>query len=213
MALHMSKVDENKDNMTHAEYSCAKGKHRRGQLDYVSEDKANDLFQFFLIGRSCKDISELTGFKWSTIVGTAIEYDWWNKKKELKSDKNIRNIAVDTTNNLFLLNSILLNREINKMLTDPTYKAESIAQNFICKNIKDYQDLIKTTFAANELQSLLTAKQAPVSINNINGQINPSQQAETNEPEMLDYQDVEELTEEERIKQLETEKQKRGEKQ
>ena len=209
MALHMDKIEALKDKLTTAEYACAKGKHRRGQLDFVAEDKANELFQFFLIGRDCKAISELTGFSWPTILGTAIEYEWFQKKEELKKDNNIKNIAVDTTNNIFLLNTILLNRELNKVLTDPTYKAEGMAQNFICKNIKDYQDLIKTTYAANELQSLLTAKAPTATINNINGSVSNGK-IESNEPEQLDYVDVEELTEEERIKQLESEKAKRG---
>lgn len=210
MNKKLKDVEAHKDLLNHREYSLAMGRYKRGQLFALSPEKARDLFQFFLLGRTLKDISDLTSFNYDVIIGTAIEYDWFKMRDEMKSDKNIQNIAIDMTNNIFLLNSIIINREIAKVLSDPDYQPSELGKAFICTSVREYKELVQTTFMANEIKSMLTAQKG---VNIVNNQLNSnsSDKTEEQEPEQLEasYIDAEELTEEDRIRILQEEKEKR----
>jgi len=141
------------------EYNLLNGKYRQGQTHILSVEIAVNLFQFYMIGRSLKQIHEISGYPYDYILAVAVNYNWREKKDETLKAPAIQTAIKDSCNNIFLLNKMMIDSEIAKKLQNPDYSSP-ITEKFVCKTIQDFQMLIKTTAAANELACMLTQPQS-----------------------------------------------------
>lgn len=197
--IDRTKIDDAKKYLNAREWNIANGNHRNGNFPPLERSLANDLFAWFCVGRSLKEISELTNYEYKWVIATAIEYDWFNRKKEGNRHQSevMKKMAKDLANNIFMMNMHIVNQEISKVLTDPNYKS-SILQ---IKDIRDIKELLAVTMQANEIQCAL-ANQGKISINNNNINQNALSATEEKREALGEAIEVIEADEEKHVKAL-----------
>jgi hypothetical protein len=207
MDLDMIKEAKDKGWLNIREYNIAIGKYKRGQFPALSAEKSNELFRFFQLGKSLLDIHEFLEIDYAFIVATAIEYRWFDKREELSKDKTIKRAMAEFTNNIFLMNMALIERELKKKMKDDSYESD-ILKGYQVKSIKDLKELLEVTSKANEIQCMLSQSNGGVKILNSVTATSVGEKMLTAEENIV-YLEAEEVSEAERIKQLEDEKTKR----
>lgn len=193
-----TRVNECKAHLNHQEWNIATGNARNGNLTPLEPKIANDLFSFFCLGRSLKDIAELTNHEYKWIIATAIEYDWFARKSHTHQDTAVVDMAKDLANNLFLMNMKIVNDEIAKVMTDPTYKP-----TIGCiTNLKDFRELLVLTMQANNIQNMLSQSNIKTLIANTNNVSTGDGKGQLNASGVIEAE-IDTNNDEERMKMLE----------
>lgn len=155
-------VDKHKDKLDARERSLIMTELNKGSsISWLSEEHEPAFYAWYAIGRTTKDISDLTKVPEPILLLTMLRYNW---KDRVEADKQagcapLGQLAQETYSSIFALTRIALQKELHEVMTG---QKDARSSKFIPQNASQLMDL---------LDRLSEVPDSPTSVQN-NTQIN-----------------------------------------
>jgi hypothetical protein len=135
-------LDKNKDKLDARERALIMTEINKGTtVSWLSQEHEPAFYAWYAIGRTTKDISELTKVPEPILLLTMLRYNW---KERAEADKEAGNaplsqLAQETYSSIFALTRIALQKELHEVMTGQKDPRQS---KFIPQNASQLMDLL-----------------------------------------------------------------------
>ena len=167
-------LDNFREKLNANEYASTKHLITTGLSGPLTEEKQRKYYPWFLLGKSFKEISELTDIPIGIIVLTACQYDWWTKKDQAEKDDTsiIEDITKNNMNNLLMLTQLAINNEVADVLTG---KKDARDSKYVPQSLNQMKEFMTVVLQVNNVKNLLSVKTPLVQIDNPTNNPPPAQ--------------------------------------
>ena len=169
-------IKANRHNLTDEEYKAAKRLLAEGKAEVLSEEVAEDLFTFYIQGKSLLQVARIAKKPHITIVLTAFVYNWEKKRiaQKIPNEKKAAEWTLrDLSNNLLALSQLAMQKDTRAIMAGEMKIEDS---RWVPKNIKELREMLLFVASAHNIELTSPGNGPNITVNTAvmnNGQQSP----------------------------------------
>lgn len=135
-------LDKHKERLDAREWAVLQSELNSGRsVSWVSQEAEPALFTWYSMGRSTREISEITSVPEAMVLLTMLRYDWSSRMEVLKSSGGtpLNSMAHDAASQVFALTKMAIQRDIQEVMTG---KKDPRSSKFVPQNANQLMALL-----------------------------------------------------------------------